>query len=368
MNLSFSTSTSRPLHKVCYGALLCLFSFLLLFSAQKYRVFADWYSDNIYTLLVSTIGRFFGIFPFSFVEIALYLVISGILASFFRMLIRTFQRKTCNWSGYAANLFLFASIIFLSYTLCCGINYGRSSFSEKTGIQTASYTKEELSQTCKYLTEQVNHLADQVSRDASGIADVGNDVPQKSQAAMYKLAEEYPALEGYYPLPKGLTIPYILSVQNLSGIYSPFTIEANYNSAMTDYNLPFTACHELSHLRGFMLEDEANFIGFLACTNSDDISFQYSGYLMGWLYASNQLYETDYESYVKICEQLADGAKKDLNANSRFWSNYDGQIAEVSNQINDSYLKANGQEEGVVSYDRMVDLLVAYLRQSHPDT
>ena len=28
--------------------------------------------------------------------------------------------------------------------------------------------------------------------------------------------------------------------------------------------------------------------------------------------------------------------------------------------VNDSYLKANGQADGVKSYNRMVDLLVAY--------
>ena len=39
---------------------------------------------------------------------------------------------------------------------------------------------------------------------------------------------------------------------------------------------------------------------------------------------------------------------------------YDGAVAEVSNKVNDTYLKANGQEDGVESYDRMVDLIVGY--------
>ena len=33
----------------------------------------------------------------------------------------------------------------------------------------------------------------------------------------------------------------------------------------------------------------------------------------------------------------------------------------MSNQINDAYLKSNGQENGVESYDKMVDMLVVYL-------
>jgi len=35
-------------------------------------------------------------------------------------------------------------------------------------------------------------------------------------------------------------------------------------------------------------------------------------------------------------------------------------VSEVANQINDTYLKVNGQSDGVKSYDRMVDLLVSY--------
>ena len=50
----------------------------------------------------------------------------------------------------------------------------------------------------------------------------------------------------------------------------------------------------------------------------------------------------------------------DLDANREYWAKYDGTIAEVSNKVNDTYLKANGQTEGVKSYNRMVDLIVAY--------
>ena len=35
----------------------------------------------------------------------------------------------------------------------------------------------------------------------------------------------------------------------------------------------------------------------------------------------------------------------------------------MSDQINDSYLKANGQEDGVASYDRMVEMILTYYRE-----
>ena len=55
--------------------------------------------------------------------------------------------------------------------------------------------------------------------------------------------------------------------------------------------------------------------------------------------------------------------EEDLRLNREFWARYDGKIAEVSNKVNDTYLKANGQKEGVKSYNRMVDLIVAYYKR-----
>ncbi len=129
---------------------------------------------------------------------------------------------------------------------------------------------------------------------------------------------------------------------------------------MTDYNIPFTACHELSHLRGFMQEEEANFIAFLACRKSEDPQFQYSGSMLGWINCMNVLYEADYDTWEEIHSQILPQVKADLQANNEFWDQYDGRVAEVADQVNDNYLKANGQEEGVQSYDRMADLIVAW--------
>ena len=62
-------------------------------------------------------------------------------------------------------------------------------------------------------------------------------------------------------------------------------------------------------------------------------------------------YKIDYDAYRNTYDRLSPDVRADLNANNQFWEQYEGQIAEVSNQINDSYLKANGQTDGVQSYD-----------------
>ena len=132
---------------------------------------------------------------------------------------------------------------------------------------------------------------------------------------------------------------------------------------MTDYNIPATACHELSHLKGFAREDEANFIAYLACTASDNPEFNYSGAMLAYIHANNALYGAgEVELYREIRDSLCDTAKRDLIANSAFWDQYEGKVAEVSTQVNNSYLQLNNQSDGVKSYGRVVDLLLAMMR------
>lgn len=320
--------------------------------------FGQWYSTNIYPAFVSVIGRIMGIFPFSAAEIGIYLLI---FVSFF-MLIKAFVKKY--FLEFFMNVFLIATVLFFVYCANCGVNYYRTSFAKSAGFDAQEYKVEELKNTCIWLTEKVNNLASQVERNEDGYMRLSINEEESAVDSMYCLGEIYPELQGFYPKPKGICNHWILSVQQLSGVYSPFTIEANYNTGMTDYNIPFTACHELSHLRGFMKEEEANFIAFLACTNSDLPDFQYSGYLLGWINSMNLLYRIDYESWEVIRSKLSEIVESDLKENSAFWNRYDGKVAEVADKINDTYLKANGQEDGVASYGRMADLIVIYYRQN----
>ncbi len=175
------------------------------------------------------------------------------------------------------------------------------------------YSAEELKEICIQLTEKLNELSDKVARDGNGIMILSGQADEKAISAMTSLGEEYDVLSGYYPRPKQLIISELLSYQGLSGIYLPFTVEANYNGDMLPYNIPFTACHELSHLRGFMQEDEANFIAFLACIHDEDLDFQYSGYMLGWTYCMNALYRMDHELWSEVRVLLDEVIETDLS-------------------------------------------------------
>lgn len=364
------------------AVLLLIISASVMALAAGKPQFAEWYSENIYPAFVDSIGRLWGIFPFSVSELVLYILIAAFVLSLAVMVTKSvksmkekkkFRRQSTDTAvssgaaqaaaSWLSCVLLAAGILAFLYTICCGINYHRKSFSEEEGIVTYRYTAEELKDVCLWLTEEVNALSGEVDRDSSDVMTLEAPEGEGAVEAMHGLAEEFPALEGYYPQPKKLLVSEILSYQGLTGIYSPFTVEANYNGDMTAYNIPFTTCHELSHLRGFMQEEEANFIAFLACIGSERTDFQYSGYLSGWVYCMNALYRADRESWQEVRPLLAEEAEPDLEADSAFWDAYEGRISETADRINDTYLKVNGQADGVRSYSRMVDLIVAYFEK-----
>ena len=344
------------------SAVLLAAALVLSITARMVPGFAQWYSTHLYPVWVGSIGRLTGYLPFSAAEILLYLLLAAIALRAVRSA-ADIRKKQAGYKGAGWDLLLLAAALCFLYVVNCGINYHRDSFSESSGIQAEEYTVEELKEVCQWLTRKVEAYSDKVARKEDGGMVLEVPLDENVIAAMRELGEEYPELAGYYPKPKKLVNSWILSVQDLSGVYSPFTIEANYNGDMQDYNIPFTACHELSHLRGFMQEQEANFIAFLACSGSEEEAFVYSGYLMGWIHCMNVLYRADYDVWEEVRSQLPPEAEADLKLNSEFWARYDGRIAEVSNRINDTYLKANGQADGVKSYNRMVDLIVAYYKE-----
>lgn len=325
---------------------------------------AQWYSEHIYPWIVASVGRIFGVFPFSVAEVLLYAGCLLLVVTAVRTIWRMAKGRAKKSQGidYLKRIGMTACVLLILYVVNCGINYHRDSFTKCIGLQTDTYSVEELKDVCQDLTERVNACAGEVERDDKGVMILSGQEREEAVSAMTRLGEKYEVLSGYYPKPKPLTFSAFLSIQNLTGIYSPFTVEANYNQDMTPYNIPFTMCHELSHLRGFMQEEEANFIAWLACKDAPEAEFRYSGNMLAWIHCMNVLYEEDYSAWAEIRENLSEDAVTDLQANSTFWEKWDGAVAEVSNKVNDNYLKANGQKDGVQSYGRMADLVVAYYR------
>ncbi len=267
------------------------------------------------------------------------------------------------WKAFIKNaipvILCAASGIWLLFMISCGVNYHRMPFSTVEGMKTYPYSKEELLEVCEYLTEQVNLSAEKVTYDENGHLMPQPDTEKRAALTMDKAALKYSSLAGFYPKAKKFYIYQGLSSQGITGVFVSFTMEPHYNDDMPYYNLPHTLCHELSHLRGFMREDEAGFIAYLACVDSDYEDFIYSGYLTAYVYCMNSLYRADTDAFFELRDKLCKTASSDLAYNNEYWKQHDGFMTKATDKVNDTYLKANAQKDGVASYGRMTDLVVA---------
>ena len=320
---------------------------------------AEHYRSYIYPFWVM-LGRITSLVNVSVIEWLLYFFIIGVVVYWILVFKGKFGESIKHTlPTIALHLCIFVNVLFGIYTLTCGINYQALSFAEQNKIQLEDYDLKELEKTAFFLTEELQKIEAQVNRNTDGIMQISAEINEKARKQFDNM-EEYKGLSGVTLRPKPVMVSQILSYMQISGIYSPFTIEANYNAHMIPYNIPFTICHELAHTKGIMREEEANFVAYLTCIKSEDIEFRYSGVLMGWIYVSNAVARYDRQMYEKIYSMLSEDVKADLRANSAFWKKYDGKIGEISESINDNYLKVNSQEDGIKSYGRMVDYIVNY--------
>jgi hypothetical protein len=86
---------------------------------------------------------------------------------------------------------------------------------------------------------------------------------------------------------------------------------------------------------------------------------QYSGTLLALVTATNALYGYAPDDCRQITDTYNAGVRRDLNNYSDYWDQFKGPVAEASTTVNNNYLKSNKQADGVNSYGRMVDLLLA---------
>ena len=68
------------------------------------------------------------------------------------------------------------------------------------------------------------------------------------------------------------------------------------------------------------------------------------------------------DAYIELHKKLPPQSVVDLAYNNAYWDHFDGKVAEASSRVNDTYLKMQNQTDGVKSYGRMVDLMLAYYR------
>ncbi|MDF2804807.1 MAG: hypothetical protein K0S61_4712, partial [Anaerocolumna sp.] len=340
----------------------------------------SWVGENIFArgiyIPVSKVISFFtGIIPFSLMEVEIVVlpIITILVIIIFLIKIIKKKKNNINIRYFVTlgilNVACLCSCVYFFYTVVCGVNYHRYPFAQIAGLVVEESSEQDLYHLTLSLSEKAGELREALAQQDGTISENGQikvnktgwkEVATTANQSFNKMASSYPELGGKYSLAKTVYFSEFMSRMEITGIFWPFTMEANVNIDAPEYSTPATICHELAHQRGFMREDEANFIAYLVCKQSEDLLFQYSGVMLALTYASNQLYKQNIDLYQQLRATYTVDMNTDLREEYYYWAKFeDTVISTVSNTMNDSYLKANSQQDGVKSYGRMVDLLLA---------
>lgn len=356
--------------RICINT-LCILLFplalLLNFIASRYPTIVEHvYSTNINKRTIELLSFITVWIPFSLYDVFLVVVfIVGI--TYILLTINKFlSNKKAIFSilsQFTLNILSFISILYFLFIILWGINYNRIPFNESIGIEISKHNEDHLTILYEYLINKCNSIREELPEDSSNVMKIDGgytSVFNRAIKGYENIYYTYPTLKGNYSNPKYILSSEIFNYTGITGIYFPFSGQANINVNAPIMTIPATTMHEMAHQRGYAQEDEANFIAYLTCINHPDLDFQYSGYLLALSHTSNALYKENVDLLKKLNSTISEAVRRDIIYKNEFWKKYEGKINEVSSKINDSYLKSNGVLDGEKSYGRIVDLLLSY--------
>ena len=363
--------------------LLPVLSTILFYALRSYKITMDWISRRFSAPIRGALGLFSSIYPFSLMEVLctlagiwlIYYVIGTIIAT---------ARKREKLKILSKRLLTISVVVLYAWSAFCWLwntSYHGQSFAERNGLSGGAVTPDDLAYVASIFLEKSNELAPLVERNPDGICIGDRQELLAVTSDLYKAVFiEYPDLETRLYSPKPMMYSWLMSRTGYTGVYFALTGESNINTRAPIFLLPATIAHELAHQCGVAGEDEASYLGILACVTSGDISYEYAGYLTGLIHLRNALFITDYDAWSEISLKMSEYVRRDLQINSDYWqlqksvetgvviidnvlTKVNTVVSDTVNTAYDGFLKSQDQPLGLRSYDACVDLLVRYFTQ-----
>lgn len=362
-----------------FSLLLFPTALLINFVSSKFSSSVEkYYSTNINKIIIQVLSKITSIIPFSIYEITMYVLVFSIIAFIITLIFISIKHKyklIRFLKMWLLNILSIISVAYFLFIVLWGINYNRLPLqttliniynnSNYTNISIPTNTTKDLANLYKYLIDQVNDLRSLVLENKDNIMIANSDykgIIDRAQSGYNNILNIIPSVSGNYGKPKYVISSRFMCYTGITGIYFPWTGEANVNISVPDVYIPSTTLHEMAHQRGFASEDEANFLSYLACINHPDVDFKYSGYILALNHTASALRKVDPDKYKDLTQNIDEKVINDLKYNSDFWQKYEGKIDQISNNFNDAYLKSNGVKEGTQSYGKIVDLILTYYK------
>ncbi|MCW3086802.1 MAG: hypothetical protein JWQ78_188 [Sediminibacterium sp.] len=331
------------------------------------------YSTGIYPGISATLRILFGRVPFSIGDIIYACIVIRLIIRIIRGVIvlrrKQYTRLRLYHLLYRYGMFLLW--VYIVFKLCWGLNYDRQGITSQLGLTKPAYTKEEVTTLTNQLIDKVNAARREI-KDTTLPSPPLDSLYLEAHRAYQSVSLDLDFLNYRNRSVKGSLFSGIGDYMGFSGYYNPFTGEAQVRTDIPRILIPYIACHEMAHQLGYASESEANFVGYLAATASQDPYFRYSVYLDLFSYAqSEEIFwygkDKDFKAFEAVIKQnrqrLDTLVKKDRREIREFFNKRKNRVSPAVSGLYDQYLKMNKQSQGIESYNEVIGWLIAYQKK-----
>lgn len=304
------------------------------------------------------LGTVWGWCPFPAWELLLVLLIVLVIVG---LIVAIRKKRVLGWLTALLELALLMVFLFMGLW---GLNHFAPTIGEQTGLKVEQYSIDQLKAAAAYYAEMAGSYAVRVERDAEGniLLPSFSEMSDEAVAAYGRLAVYNDRFAVSAPGVKPLLVSKAFAYMGISGIFVCYTGEPGVSTEDFALSQPYSICHELGHSLAIAREDEANYVGFLACRASQSDLFRYSGYYNAFIYCYNALFAESPSAAMSLWDRLPEETIRDSNVHVEHNRQYEGTVKEITQSVNDAYLKSFS-EPGVKSYGLVVNYLIAeYLR------
>lgn len=316
-----------------------------------------YYSRGLFPIIRLCFENSLGLFPIAWIYV-FYALAFYALFRCFRYLFQKQATYLLRIKNTIIALLSLAGFLLFGFFFLWGFNYARVPMLTQMDIETQKMDSISLENELKIAaTETINArkpLGDTPLSIDTTIINFEDNIREDIRQFLGK--NSFPnstGLRGRCLKPNGILFGF-----GISGIYMPYVGESNIDNGLHALEKPFTMAHEMAHGYGWTEEATANFVAYLACTQSQDPSTRYSGHLMYFRYVASN-YKRNYpKKYMAFRDTLPVSILNDMKAiNDRqnafkTWFDTEG--------VNHVFLNWQGVQGGVRSYSRVVTLVYSY--------
>ena len=332
--------------------------------AQNHYHVENFYTKDFYYFFAIVLRSLFGWIPFSFGDILYFAFGAWLLFKLIKNSSLFFKKKFTRelFIKKLWKLILLFATVYIVFNIFWGLNYNRNGIAWQLHVPPVVYDTVNLKIMQGLLLQKVNETKQVLVRQNASYPEK-KELFERAEKCYAEASKKYPFIHYRSISVKSSLYGIMCDYMGITGYYNPFTGEAQVNTTVPKFLLPYITLHEMGHQLGYAKEDEANFSGYLAAANSQDTLFEYSAYLDLFIYANHEVYYFDSTASKLAVTQLIPEVKADLVEWRRFNKHYRSFLDTSMSWLYGKYLQVNEQPKGLQSYNEVIATLMAYYKK-----